>query len=324
MDEPKAASLSPAEAEEFRAGGEDGRQAKAERQPGTFQHLSMEAIVRDPRASCCVGVDEPGVGRVHSADCPRLSSPWRSGREYAADEVPQPLWDFVDGATFTDRRCSVCGARRLVSGACSLVSGGDGMGGCPDPLHDYRLEETARCERILAQLPFAARDLAERNLRGALSNAGVGGHVIASSCTECRVVEHLGVLRHSGTCRTGRVLDLIAELLAIPEFDLNKKEVASEEGMGSSQQLKPVAGDPEQDRAGDGIRPRGTRLKALRAAALEEMAELPGRLTWQCNVCGSSVTGLDKTARDIAHGCDCWVGNTLVVLESAHLEGGAQ
>ena len=40
-------------------------------------------------------------------------------------------------------RCTVCGASRIVdengrAGACSLVPGRDGRGGCPDPLHDVR------------------------------------------------------------------------------------------------------------------------------------------------------------------------------------------
>jgi hypothetical protein len=44
-------------------------------------------------------------------------------------------------------RCSLCGSQRLPLnregtrfGACSLVPGDDGKGGCPDPLHDYERE----------------------------------------------------------------------------------------------------------------------------------------------------------------------------------------
>jgi|GEM_PF-4754400 len=48
----------------------------------------------------------------------------------------------------TTPRCSVCGASRIVqngrAGACSLVPGRDGTGGCPDPLRDVRIEEGQR------------------------------------------------------------------------------------------------------------------------------------------------------------------------------------
>lgn len=47
-------------------------------------------------------------------------------------------------------RCTVCGSRRIpmdragtIFGACGLVPGRDGTGGCPDPLHDYNAEQAA-------------------------------------------------------------------------------------------------------------------------------------------------------------------------------------
>lgn len=44
-------------------------------------------------------------------------------------------------AEYTEKRCSLCGAKRLSSGVCSLVPGRDGTGGCPDPMYDYRREK---------------------------------------------------------------------------------------------------------------------------------------------------------------------------------------
>lgn len=54
-------------------------------------------------------------------------------------------------------RCSVCGAPRVKGtngelGACSLVPGADGKGGCPDPMHDVELERLA-AERLAEGRP---------------------------------------------------------------------------------------------------------------------------------------------------------------------------
>lgn len=48
-------------------------------------------------------------------------------------------------------RCTLCSASRIVDedgrpGACSLVPGKDGKGGCPDPMHDVRAESPAASE----------------------------------------------------------------------------------------------------------------------------------------------------------------------------------
>jgi hypothetical protein len=160
------------------------------------------------------------------------------------------------------------------------------------------LAESKR-ERLLCQLMFASKDLAGSQIEPADGDE-------PAFCTECVEDERGGHIAHLTTCRTGRVLGIIRDLAdTLPEFNPNRKEAAP---------------DGETGRAGDGIRPRGIRLTeaaaALRQAALEEMVELAGRLTRQCNICGSSTTGQDKTERDIVHGCDCWVGNALVVLSS--------
>lgn len=63
-------------------------------------------------------------------------------------------------------------------------------------------------------------------------------------------------------------------------------------------------------------------VAALRRAAHEELVQL-GVLpvTWQCNVCGSSVTFSSGTVdTPIIHGSDCWVGNALVVLDRMRFE----
>ncbi len=222
---------------------------------GTLAHLSMEAappVSPDRAPFCCVGVDTPGIGRVHEAACAL------SGQPYAAGKVPESLRAFLDGETL-----------HIEISAAEF-----------EDIRNFELTESKR-ERLLCELMFAGKDLA---------NA------------------------YPTDSRAGRVLGILGDLSAtLPEFNPKGKEAAP---------------DGETERVGDGIRPRGIWLTetaaALRQAALEEMAELSGRQTWQCNVCGSSTTGLDKTERDIVHGSDCWVGNVLIVLSSDDIDGEAR
>lgn len=269
----------------------DCEKPSSSEQPGTITHLSTHVAppeIPDRAPFCCAGVDLPGVGHVHSDDCPyhggpagMLGGPIAHGRPYVAGEVPEPLRSLVEGADLSARDF--------------------------ERIRQMELKESKR-ERLLCQLMFAAKDLGEAQIEPLDGDE-------PAFCTECVAEARMGdAIAHEDHCRTGRVLGILRDLAAtLPEFNPSRKEAAP---------------DGETGRAGDGIRPRGIPLtdaaRSLRQAALEEMVSLPGRLTWQCNVCGSSVTGLDKTERDIVHGCDCWVGNALVVLSSDDLEGGAQ
>lgn len=156
---------------------------------------------------------------------------------------------------------------------------------------------------LLLNLVFAARNLV---------NAQLGPRFIAGRtfCGECRRGERDGRIAHEITCRVGRV-DEILEMLTAATADSNSKGKEAEEMEGG--------------RSDVGMRAGGVRLAhaagALRNAALEEIVQIPGTVTTHCNVCGSSVSGLDKTERAIVHGCDCWVGNALIVLEDAALDG---
>ena len=203
MDEIRAVNLSPAEAEEFWT-GEDARFARGS-EPGTTHHLSTAAGANTAWEAaaplCCAGIDQPGVGRVHSAGCPREVSPVRSGREYVIGEVPQPLRDLVNGV-------------------------------------DLAAQQRERRDGLLAQLVFAARDLAERNLRRG-SRSGW--------CVECAAVAYpgnRGRIDHAPSCRTVRVLDIVRRLLDTCDFELEGKEAAPDE---------------EAARAGDGMRQCGLR-----------------------------------------------------------------
>jgi hypothetical protein len=100
----------------------------------------------------------------------------------------------------------------------------------------------AHREGMLAQLLFAARDLAEQNILGAGWPAVVDMPAPASWCRECQMTERLDRLQHTNTCRTGRVLRIVDELCSTLDFKPGGKEAATGE---------------KTDRAGDGIRLRG-------------------------------------------------------------------
>lgn len=200
MDEKQQVTLSPVEAEKFWA-GEDARSVAPGPEPGTDSKLGI----------CCVGSDLPGVGFVHSADCPCTSSPVRSGRGSVDGEVPvpQPLRNLAGGVTYDS---------------------------------DLSAENLERRDGLMAQLVFAARALAARNLidvspfdaRFSLAEPRI-------RCAECHMEEHAGKLVHTATCRTGRVSGIIADLMKT--LDVNPTEKEAAEG--------------ETGCVGDGIRPRG-------------------------------------------------------------------
>jgi hypothetical protein len=110
---------------------------------------------RCPHCGC--GPVEPYVGApIYGAEfvcdhCSRLvraaSPPSPKDADEASPTVPAAPRAHVEVVTISDR-CSVCGSSRVVGGdgtygACSLVPGPDGKGGCPDPLYDVRREEAA-------------------------------------------------------------------------------------------------------------------------------------------------------------------------------------
>lgn len=187
-------------------------------------------------------------------------------------------------AEYTEKRCSLCGAKRLSSGVCSLVPGRDGTGGCPDPMYDYRREKESvgidlpgvgvirsaevssdlagreavdgigerspdpvdvafeallksglkeifitpagvealsdiaagvepeppaeRRERLFSQLVFAAKALADAQIEPATESE-------PAFCVECvKDAYDRGAIAHEDTCRTGRVNDVIRQLIA--------------------------------------------------------------------------------------------------------------
>lgn len=295
-------SLSPVEAEEFWAGGEDARSVAPGSRPETSQPLSGRSEAREaPAVSCCVGADMPGVGHLHSAGCAHQGSPVRSGREYVAGEGPQPLRSFI-GDDYPEAPRTVLRGPGYVAGA------------VPQPLRDLvdghlRSDELDERDRLVIRLIFAARRLASAQIRYRDSLFGKNAAVICSACNSEQVPDQPPV--HQAFCLAGEILHILGQL---------------EASVASLQSRKEAAPSGEMGCAGDGIRPRGIPLAqaaaALRQAAIDELAQISD-CTVQCNICGSSVTGLDRSAADLAHAVNCWVGNALVVLSSDDI-GGAQ
>lgn len=158
---------------------------------------------------CCVGVDVPGVGVAHAQDCQSLE---------AIIECPDPNYDL---------RIETYGPDAARSKALPSSEGLPGSSPVASALNG---------EGELAQLLFAARDLADANIE-------IGRD--ATICKEClwatAKMGCIGLLSHALSCRTGRVLKLIAELTADKVHQSKTKEDAKERG---------------GDGAGDGSRPR--------------------------------------------------------------------
>jgi hypothetical protein len=67
----------------------------------------------------------------------------------------------LEAARAAPGRCTVCGSRRIRKddgsyGACSLVPGRDGTGGCPHPLHDVMHEQIDRAREDAGKAPSDA------------------------------------------------------------------------------------------------------------------------------------------------------------------------
>lgn len=260
-------ALTPVEAEEFRS-GEDAL-ADPGPVPGTSEHLDTRppavpvCFRKLPGHSCCVGIDMPEVGHVHSLDCPATARhaathinnadrwlmppfeipPARSGRgdagadprgqgfragEYLPGHVPEPLRSFI-----SDAACRVSpgvigkGVRELIAEIDAAIMRNN--------------EKRDEIERLLGQLLFASRDLAERNILGRVEATSAHGDkaLTPAWCRECRMTENVGKIPHAASCYTGRVLGLLDALMSL-ELNSDGKETGEETG-----------------RAGDGTRLRG-------------------------------------------------------------------
>lgn len=197
-------SLTPAEAEQFWATGENARPVSADPtpepetlqeetpklQPGpqlpgdefhahldqcrqcreeVFNLCSVGAALLHSCADSPIGVGVPGVGVVYADGQISQGSPTRSGRPSVDGEVPLPVRDLAGGGV---------------------------------TLNEER-------ERLFIELMFAARILAQAQIEPADGPS-------AAFCTEC-VCDADVTVQHDRICRTGRVLRILDKLVATVE-----------------------------------------------------------------------------------------------------------
>jgi hypothetical protein len=113
-----------------------------------------------------------------------------------------------------------------------------------------------RREVRMAQLLFAARDLAKYHI--ALRDVSFGhAEQWRAVCCECDKVMLHDEIRHTDTCRTGRVLHIVDELLAVPDDTRRDAPKAAAEESTFDPKKKEAAPAEETVRPDDGMRPRG-------------------------------------------------------------------
>ena len=173
---------------------------------GLWTHEHSVLCVKDGLfAAEPLAIDMPGVGVVRPG-----VSPDAPGEDSAGDGAPLVDRGPVAGASLNDNlRASVA-------------------------LRD--MEAGEQRERLFSQLIFASRDLAHEQIEPATEFE-------SAFCTECgEDADAQGVIAHVPVCHSGRVLQIIADLLATLNLKPEQKEAANTD---------------EEARAGDGIRPQG-------------------------------------------------------------------
>lgn len=180
-------------------------------------------FLKTPEQTCCAGVDVPGIGLTHAEECPAMAR---------RAQLPEALADFV-----SEPPC------RQVPG----VFGAE----IREHVAEIGAALTAETpqeqrEKLLGELIFAALDLARQNLGTAVAAFRLFHRDERQACHECQMVEIGGALTHAPTCRTGRVLRIVATLLDTSNSNPNGKEAAA---------------DGETALVGDGIRRPGLKRR---------------------------------------------------------------
>lgn len=261
MDDLRAVpTLSPLEAEQFWTDGEDARSLKPGATPET-------------ESTCCAGTDLPGVGNVHSAGCPLEGLPRRSGQERRLGGIPETSKDLVGGG---DREAP----KTLPEPLAAFV---EAMGPedlvvrlSADDVLEMRAFDCADHERnrLLSQLLFVARDLAESRIMR-VGDRGEGKLITPSWCMECQQNEADGSIAHAPGCKTGRVLAVLLELVVAGKAPVLfcGIDLASGSDWISAPLVNPdgkeAAPDGERPEAGDGIRPRGLSISEEKGRRFE-------------------------------------------------------
>lgn len=172
--------VSPADAEEFFATGYNALTCEPD---SACESAGPSINARNAYPS--ITVDVPAVGVTRSDQLPSL-------RTDGAVLLPDPLQDFVEAM----------GPEGLIV---RLTA---------DEVLEMRALDRADRERnlLLSLLLFASRDLAQSRIMHA-GDRGDAAVLMPSWCMECQHNEANGGIVHAATCKTGRVLDVLLELM---------------------------------------------------------------------------------------------------------------
>lgn len=212
------------------------------------QESSDSTLQSDVRAAFCTSWFARTTKTFHSFVTEvlrRLGRGNRSGDGALSDDAQANL---IKRYLAAEARLVLAGsaARAYGDPCCALVDvpgvGSVHAGDCqqvPEPLRSFISDPLpcARREKLLCRLLLYAKDMAEHQIEPAIAEDAEPGW-----CLECTEDETGGAIAHNPVCRTGRVLRVVAEILASPDFDLKGKETAP---------------DGEGAQVGDGIRLRG-------------------------------------------------------------------
>lgn len=114
--------------------------------------LKSHAAPPDAQGGAPVAAPQPALRRDPAGRCAESvvieDRTWACGRAYPCDVHPPapPAAPGTEAAPRREGRCSFCGSQRIrhddgTYGACTLVPGRDGKGGCPAPLGDFDYEQ---------------------------------------------------------------------------------------------------------------------------------------------------------------------------------------
>lgn len=181
------------------------------------------------KLECCAGIDTPGVGIVHSADCPHSGLPGGSGQN-SAGVTPVGDGDHA-GATADSARSLPPSLHRLLDEQCdSILLMAERI---PAEIRASIRGMEQRRQRqgeLLGQLLYAARTLAESRIGQVLDHDSLG-YALVKKCAECSAKAAPGlVIQHERSCRVGRVFGVVLELIAASEFTARELAEAAQQG----------------------------------------------------------------------------------------------
>lgn len=206
MIAPRSSSEVPGASEEICA--QDLRAAAANPPDAVLTITEAEEFFSDGvDAREALDIDVPAVGMTPAAELPSLIR----GAEYQPGHMPETLREFVAAAGDDDLLVRV-----------SAEAAAD--------LRRFAVED-AKQNKLFSELLFAARDLAEAQIVDPYYISRLAGNDWIG-CRECGQLVYLNSRQHVPTCKTGRVMGVVLQLMKAA--DSGENENGEEGGRGQS------------------------------------------------------------------------------------------